>query len=277
MVSPHARRQLAKVACVCGLRTRRAAWLCSTPRSGLNYRSRKVRRDARLAQALRGVITRYPQWGYRLAGSFLQGRGWPVNLKRIHRVWQQQGLGLPRRKRRRKFRTGCTVQPRAKTQHDVWSWDFVHDTYGQGEPFRCLTVKDEATRFCLAIEVARSLTHRQVITVLQRLIARYGRPRYIRSDNGPEFIAQHLTTFLNDQEIIPSRIEPGKPWQNGSNESFNGTLRRECLDAQLFQSLPEARVVIEDWRRRYNYERPHSALGYQVPAAVFEGAFIRKI
>jgi len=112
--------------------------------------------------------------------------------------------------------------------------------------------------------------------VLQRLIARYGRPRYIRSDNGPEFIAQHLTTFLNDQEIFPSRIEPGKPWQNGSNESFNGTLRRECLDAELFQSLPEARVVIEAWRRRYNYERPHSAIGYQVPAAVFEGAIIRK-
>ncbi|MDR4471065.1 MAG: IS3 family transposase [Nitrospirales bacterium] len=117
------------MACACGLRTRRAAWLCSTPRSGLNYRSWKVRRDARLAQALRGVINRYPEWGYRLAGSFLQGRGWPVNLKRIHRVWQQQGLGLPSRKRRRKFRTDCTVQPRAKTQHDVWSWDFVHDTY----------------------------------------------------------------------------------------------------------------------------------------------------
>lgn len=139
-----------------------------------------------------------------------------------------------------------------------------------------MTVKDEATRFCLAIEVARSLTHRQVITVLKRLIARYGRPRYLRSDNGPEFMAQNLTTFLKDQEIIPRQIEPGKPWQNGSNESFNGTLRRECLDAELFRNLSEARVVIEDWRCRYNQERPHSALGYQVPAAVFEGAIIRK-
>lgn len=105
--------------------------------------------------------------------------------------------------------------------------------------------------------------------MLQRLIARNGRPRYIRSENGPEFRAQHLTTFLNDQEIIPSRIEPGKPWQKGSNESFNGTLRRECLDAELFQSLPEARVVIEECRCRYNDERPHSALGYQVSAAVW--------
>jgi putative transposase len=255
---------------------RRAAWLCSTPRSGLGYISRKLQRDARLAQALRGVGKRYPQWGYRLAGSFLQGRGWQVNLKRIHRVWQQQGLGLPSRTRRRKFRTGCTVQPQAKTQHDVWSWDFVHDTYAHGEPFRCLTVKDEATRFCLAIAVGRSLTHQHVIAVLRQLIARYGRPRYLRSDNGPEFIAHNLVTFLNDQEIIPSRIEPGKPWQNGSNESFNGTFRRECLDAELFHSLSEARVVIEDWRRRYNHERPHSALGYQVPAAVFMGAITRK-
>ena len=254
---------------------RRAAWLCSTPRSGLGYISRKLQRDARLAQALRGVGKRYPQWGYRLAGSFLQGRGWQVNLKRIHRVWQQQGLGLPSRKRRRKFRTGCTVQPRAKTQHDVWSWDFVHDTYGHGEPFRCLTVKDEATRFCLAIAVGRSLTHQHVIAVLRQLIARYGRPRYLRSDNGPEFIAHNLVTFLNDQEIISSRIEPGKPWQNGSNESCNGTFRRECLDAELFHSLSEARVVIEDWRRLYNHERPHSALGYQVPAAVFVGAITR--
>ena len=120
-----------------------------------------------MAQALRGVSKRYPQWDYRLAGSFLQGRGWQVNLKRIHRVWQQQGLGLPSRKRRQKFRTGGTVQPKAKTQHDVWSWDFVYDTYGQGEPFRCLTLKDETTPFCLTIAVGRSLTHPQVIEVLR--------------------------------------------------------------------------------------------------------------
>ncbi len=199
-----------------------------------------------------------------------------MNLKRIHRVWQQQGLGLPSRKRRRKFRTGATIQPKAKTVHDVWSWDFVHDTYGPGESFRCLTVKDEATRFCLAIAVGRSLTHSHVIAVLRQLIARHGPPRYLRSDNGPELVAHKLTTFLNDQEIIPSRIEPGKPWQNGSNESFNATFRRECLDAELFQNLAEARVVIEDWRRLYNYERPHSALGYQVPATAFEGAIIQK-
>jgi len=276
VVSPRTRRQMAHTACARGLRMRRAAWLYSTPRSGLGYTSRILRRDARLAQALRGVSERYPQWGYQLAGSFLQGRGWPVNLKRIHRLWRQQGLGLPSRKRRRQFRTGGTILLKAKTAHDVWSWDFVHDSYGHGEPFRCLTVKDEATRFCLAIAVGRSLTQRHVIEVLRQLIARHGRPRYLRSDNGPELVANKLTAFLNDLEIIPSRIEPGKPWQNGSNESFNGTFCRECLDAELFQSLAEARVVIEGWRRLYNYERPHSALGYRVPSTVFERAITRK-
>ncbi len=107
-------------------------------------------------------------------------------------------------------------------------------------------------------------------------MARHGRPRHLRSDKGPEFIAHNLPTLLNDQKILPSRIEAGKPWQNGRNESFNGTFRREYLDAELFHNLAEARIVIEDWRLRYNHERPHSTLGYQVPAAVFEGAIIRK-
>ena len=124
MGSPRARRQVARAVCARGLRMCRAAWLCSTPRSGLNSVSRIIQRDARLAQALRGVGKRYPHWGYRLAGSFLQGRGWLVNLKWIHRVWQQHGLGLSSRNRRRKFWTGSTIQPRAKSQHDVGSWAF---------------------------------------------------------------------------------------------------------------------------------------------------------
>ncbi len=199
-----------------------------------------------------------------------------MNLKRIHRVWQQQGLGLPSRKCGRKFCTGCTIQPKAKTQHDVWSWDFVHDTYSRGGPFRCLTVKDEVTRFCWAMVVGRSLTHQHVIEVFRQLIVRYERPRYLPRNNGPELVAHNLMDFLKDQEIRRSQIDPGRPWQNGSNESFNGTFRRACLDTELFYSLVEDRVVIEDWRRVYNHERPHSALGYQVPAAGFVGAISRK-
>ena len=141
--------------------------------------------------------------------------------------------------------------------------------------FRCLTVKDEATRLCLAIAVDRSFSHERVLAVLTRLLARY-RPRYIRSDNGPELVAQALQTFFNDHGIQPSRIEPGKPWQNGSNESVNGILRRECLDAEQFRSVTEARVVLEDWRHYYNQQRPHSALGYQTPATAYWGQPRRK-
>jgi len=269
VVSPRARRQVAQAACARGLSLRRAAWLCTTARSGIRYLAKRPKRDARLAQALRGVAKRYPQWGYRLAEGFLRGRGWRVNLKRVHRVWRQCGLQVPPRKRRKKIRTGATLQPTAQTKNAVWSWDFVHDVTTDGHAFRCLTVKDENTRWCLAIDVARSFSHERVIEVLTRLIARYGCPQYIRSDNGPELVADALLRFFEEQGIKPSRITPGKPWQNGSNESLNGTFRRECLDAERFHSLTEAQVVIEDWRQQYNQERPHSALGYQTPATVY--------
>lgn len=217
--------------------------------------------DVRLAQARPGVAKRYPQWGYRLVGSFLHLRGWRVNLKRVHRGWCQCGLQVPTRKARKKVVTGATLQPLAKMKNDVWSWDFVHDVTTIGEPFLCLTVKDEATRWCMAIEVDRSLSHQRVIAVLKRLLVLYGRPRYVRSDNGPELMARPLLMFCKDQGITPSRIVPGKPWQNGSNASFNGTFRRECLDAERFHSLVEARVGIEKWRQHYNHERPQSAVG----------------
>jgi putative transposase len=255
---------------------RRAAWLCTMARSGIRYLAKLPKRDARLAQALRGVAKRYPPWGYRLAEGFLRSRGWRVNLKRVHRVWRQCGLQVPQRKRRKKIRTGTTLQPTAQTKNVVWSWDFVHDVTTDGHAFRCLTVKDEKTRWCLAIDVARSFSHKRVIEVLTRLIVLYGRPQYLRSDNGPELVAAALLTFFDEQGITPSRITPGKPWQNGSNESFNGTFRRECLDAERFHSLTEARVVIEDWRQQYNQERPHSALGYQTPATVYWGCASRK-
>jgi len=276
VVSPRGRRQVAQTACARGLSMRRAAWLCTTARSGLRYLAKRPKRDARLAQALRGVAKRYPQWGYRLAEGFLRSRGWRVNLKRVHRVWRQCGLQVPQRKRRKKIRTGTTLQPMAQTKNAVWSWDFVHDVTTDGKAFRCLTVKDEKTRWCLAIDVARSFSHKRVIEVLTRLIVLYGRPQYLRSDNGPELVAAALLTFFDEQGIKPSRMTPGKPWQNGSNESFNGTFRRECLDAERFHSLTEARVVIEDWRQQYNQERPHSALGYQTPATVYWGCASRK-
>ena len=271
MVSPRARRQAARAVCARGLSCRRAAWLCTTARSGIAYEPKRATQDGRLAKALRGVAQRYPHWGYRLAGGFLRHRGWRVNLKRVHRIWCQCGLQIPSRKPRKKVVTGATLQPTATQKNEVWSWDFVHDATTAGDAFRCLTVKDEATCFCLAIVVGWSFSQQPVLAVVKRLVALYGPPRFVRSDNGPELRAQPLLTFFECHGIIPSRIMPGKPWQNGSNESFNGTFRRECLDAEPFHHLTEAQVVIEDWRRLYNQQRPHSTLGYQTPASVYWG------
>ena len=207
MVSPRARRQVAQLACARGLSVRRAAWLGTTARSGLGYQAKRRTRDARLAQALRGVAKRFPQWGYRLAEGFLRRRGWRVNLKRVHRVWRQCGLQVPKRKSRKKIKTGMTLQPTAKTKNTVWGWDFVHDVTTDGQALRCLTVKDEHTRWCGGIEVARSFSHERVIEVLTRLIAQYGCPPYMRSDNGPEFVAGALLKFFESQGGHPAQSD----------------------------------------------------------------------
>jgi putative transposase len=181
------------------------------------------------------------------------------------------GLCLPPYRPRRKIRTGAKLDGLALRRNDVWAWDFVHDRYHDSEPLRCLTVKDEATGFCLAIKTGRHLQHLHVTAVLRELITRYGRPRAIRSDNGSELLAGALQDELNKNGILLANIEPGKPWQNGSNESFNGTFRKECLNAEVFTSLTEARVMIEKWRCRYNERRPHSSQNYITPAMAYFG------
>ena len=262
---------MALFACGRGLTQRRACELLSTPRSGLRYCSRMQKRDRHLIRALRLISAKHPAWGYRLAAGSLRLRGWQVNNKRVYRVWRLLGLTLPPYKPSRKIRTGKTLDQPAIKRNDVWAVDLVHDSYGNGCKFRCLTIKDEATGYCLAIEVGTSLRNSDVLRVLKRLIARYGRPKAIRSDNGSEFIAHELQTALKTLGIRSGTIDPGKPWQNGSNESFNGTFRRECLDAELFGSLMEAQVVIAAWRKKYNQIRPHSTYGYLTPAMVYFG------
>jgi putative transposase len=182
-------------------------------------------------------------------------------------VWRALGLSV-RRKKLRKIRTG---QPRVLTPtgpNQVWAYDFVHDTCANGQKLKALTVKDEWTRECHAIEVATSIDALRVIAVLERLFAEYGTPAVLRSDNGPEFIARALKIWalMNHSEIVT--IEPGKPWQNGSSESFNGTFRSECLDCEWFAHPREAKIVIEQYRWEYNTQRPHSSLGYRTPAEV---------
>ena len=262
---------MARYATSRGLSQRRAAWLCSTPRSGIHYRSKRERRDRHLSSALRMVARSDPGWGYRLAGGYLRLRGWQVNDKRVYRLWRLNGLCLPPYRPSRKIKSGARLNGLALRRNDVWAWDFVHDRYHDAQPLRCLTVKDEATGYCLAIKTGRHLRHTDVKALLRELITRYGRPRAIRSDNGSELLAQALQDEMKSHGIQLANIDPGKPWQNGSNESFNGTFRKECLNAEIFASLTEARVVIENWRRRYNERRPHSSQNYITPEMAYFG------
>lgn len=268
-MSPRARRAMALFACERGVSQRRAAHLCNTPRSGFKYVSKLERRDRHLARALSLIAKAHPAWGYRLAWGSLRLRGWEINQKRVYRLWRALGLCLPPYKPSRKIKTGAKLDIVAQKRNDVWAWDLVHDSYANGEKFRCLTVKDEATGYCLAIEVDTSIRSGDVGSLLRKLITQYGRPKTIRSDNGAELIANELQSAMREFHIYPTTIEPGKPWQNGSNESFNGTFRSECLDAELFGSLMEAKVIIEQWRNKYNKLRPHSSHGYLTPEMAY--------
>jgi len=268
-VSPRARRAMAIYACQRGVTQRRASYLCSTARSAFHYVSKIEQRNRHLGKALQLIARGNPAWGYRLSCGALRLRGWTVNQKRVYRLWYLQGLGLPPYKPSRKIKSGLKLDNPAQKKNDVWAWDLVHDSYGNGKKFRCLTVKDEATGYCLAIEVDTSIKNVDVQQILKSLITRYGRPKAIRSDNGAEFIATDLQRCIKEEGIRIATIDPGKPWQNGSNESLNGTFRNECLDAELFGSLMEAKVVIANWRRRYNQMRPHSTYGYITPEMAY--------
>lgn len=269
MVGPRARRAMALYACQRGVTQRRASYLCSTPRSAFHYASKIQMRNRHLATALQLIARGNPAWGYRLSCGALRLRGWKVNQKRVYRLWYLQGLSLPPYKPSRKIKSGQKLDNPAQKKNDVWAWDLVHDSYGNAKKFRCLTVKDEATGYCLAVEVNTSIKNIDVQQLLKSLICRYGRPKAIRSDNGKEFIANDLQHCIRKEGIRIATIDPGKPWQNGSNESLNGTFRNECLDAELFGSLMEAKVVIADWRRRYNKLRPHSSQGYITPEMAY--------
>jgi putative transposase len=268
MVSAQARRQQVDYAVSRGASVRRSCALLEVSRSALEYEPRMPARDAALAAVLQQIAAAHPRYGHRFAwGVLTRQRDWRVNRKRVRRVWRALGLSV-RRKKHRKIRTG---QPRLLAPtgpNQVWAYDFVHDTCANGQQFKALTVKDEWTRECLAIEVAPSIDALRVITVLDRLFAQYGAPAVLRSDNGPEFIARALKLWalMNHSETVT--IEPGKPWQNGSAESFNGTFRAECLDVEWFAHPREAKIVIEQWRWEYNTQRPHSSLGYRTPAEV---------
>jgi putative transposase len=268
MVSPADRRAQVRYAVARRLSCRRACALLGVPRSTLGYRARRAGRDARLLAEVRRLAQRHPRYGYRRIWALLRRRGRRVNAKRVYRLWRLAGLTLPRRRSRRKVRTGARLMPLADRPNAVWTYDFIHDAAANGQCFKCLTIVDEYTRECLAITVERSLPARRVLAVLGQLVARYGPPQYLRSDNGPEFIAHRVRRWLGQTGITTAYIDPGKPWQNGVGESFHSRFRDECLDREWFHTPQEARVLIEQYRRQYNEVRPHSSLGYQTPAEI---------
>ena len=201
--------------------------------------------------------------------ALLRAEGWRVTQKRVERLWRQEGLRVPRKapRRRRLWATdGSCTRHRAERPNPVWSDDFVHERTYDGRPLRLLTIVDESTRECLSIDVARRLRSDDVLARLTALFVRRGPPTFLRSDNGPEFTATAVRTWLRRLGVTTLFIAPGSPWENGSGESFNGTLRDECLNLEIFTTLVEARILIERWRHEYNGVRPHSALGYRPPA-----------
>jgi putative transposase len=265
MVSASSRRRQVEYARRRGATTRRACYLLSVARSTLSYRRRRVERDAIVTARMRELAAQYPRYGYRRIRIFLAREGHAMNPKRTHRLWQAASLQVPRRRPRRRVATS-RPRPLAPTgPNQVWAYDFVHDWCANGQKLKCLTVVDEFTREALAIDVAGSIRSRRVIEVVAKLISVRGAPRYIRSDNGPEFISAAIMKWLVDEGIETAYIAPGKPWQNGTDESFNGRFRDECLSMEWFRNRLEASAVIESWRQHYNDVRPHSSLGYQTP------------
>lgn len=266
MVGARVRRQQVAYARTRGLSCRRACALLSVARSSLGYESRLQKRDAPAVQVMRELAGQYPRYGYRKIRIFLARQGHVMSAERTHRLWRQAGLQVPKRRPRRRVATS-RPRPLPPTEiNHVWAYDFVFDTCADGQLLKCLTIVDEFTRECLAIDVAGSIRSGRVIEVLSRLISLHGAPRYIRSDNGPEFVATAILRWLNAAQIETAFIDPGKPWQNGTDESFNGKFRTECLTLEWFRNRLEAQVSIERWRRHYNEERPHMSLGDQTPA-----------
>ena len=215
------------------------------------------------------LATEYGRYGYRRITAMLKQEGWMVNHKRVERIWRREGLKVPQKQPKRKrlwLNDGSCVRLRPEYKNHVWSYDFVMDRTSDGKTLRMLTILDEYTRECLSIRVERRLTAQDVLDELYQLFLLRGVPKYIRSDNGPEFTAKAVRGWLHDLGVLTLFIEPGSPWENGYIESFNGKLRDELLDGEMFDTLVEAQVLTEMWRKEYNQIRPHSSLGYRPPA-----------
>ena len=272
MVSPRDRRRaVERLVTERGLSQRRACQLLNLQRSSARYVAHPRTDEAETVALIRTYAQEQPMYGYRIIAAMLKHDGFRINRKRVYRIWRQQGLQLPRRKTgKRRFGDSAGTLCRASHPNEVWTYDFLEARTERGGKLRMLTVLDEYTRECLTIHVARSISSRQVIQQLEWLFLLRGAPDYVRSDNGPEFVAYALQQWLQDQACKTLYIKPGSPWENPFIESFNGTFRADCLNRWLFTDGHEAQIVTEQWRQEYNYRRPHSSLGYLAPAAFAE-------
>jgi transposase InsO family protein len=233
--------------------------------------------ENKLRDRVVSVASEYGRYGYRQVTGILNMEGWDVGKDRVFRIWQQEGLKIPQKQPKRArlwLSDGSCIRRRPEYVNHVWSYDFVSEKTHDGRSFKILNIIDEYSRECLASVVARRICSKEVILVLADLFLKRGFPKYIRSDNGPEFIARKLQHWLHDLEVQPLFIQPASPWENGYCESFNGKMRFELLNGELFFTLLEAKIIIEKWRQHYNTKRPHSSLGYRPPAPeVFQPKF----
>ena len=215
------------------------------------------------------LATKYGRYGYRRITAMLREKGWRVNHKRVERIWRKEGLKVPKKQPRRSrlwLNDGSCIRLRPEYKDHVWSYDFMIDRTANGRAFKILNIIDEYTRECLAIVVKRRITSQEVIDKMFELFILRGIPKHIRSDNGPEFTAKAVRRWLNRLGVKTAYIEPGSPWENGYIESFNGKMRDELLNREVFTTLAEAWVLIKLWQQEYNHFRPHSSLGYRPPA-----------
>ena len=267
MVGPSARRRAAQYLVEAKKSSvNRACQALRLAKSSYYLRSPGNQAWRRLEKRIKALSLKHPRYGYRMITELLRAESWKVNRKRVQRVRRREGLQVigKAHKTKRKL-TGQVERRQAQKPNEVWSYDFVHDQLENGAGLKMLTVLDEFTRQCLGILVERSITAGEVTRFLDLLVLKRGAPEHVRSDNGPEFVAQTVKSWAEEQAIQIHYITPGSPWENPHVESFHGKFRDECLNREVFGNLLEAKVLIEQWREQYNNKRPHSSLGYQTP------------
>lgn len=276
MVSPEHKRRAVAVVLEAGLCTlRRACRYLGLGRSSYFYRPKeRDPEEVLLVKRIREISISEPTYGYRFVTAELVKEGWRVNRKKVQRIRRAEGLVAvqPKRKAQRRGNTTVSGKVEAKRPNDVWTWDFIHDRTEDGRTVKIFSLIDEYSRYCLTLKVENTINAKAVREALQQACAAYGCPQHIRSDNGPEFIAETIREWITEEKIQTLFIEPGCPWQNPFVESFHSRFRNDCLNRELFLNLLDAQVVIGDWRVKYNHRRPHSGIGYRSPVEVFQAS-----